>query len=160
MHHYKVSSVRHCQWQSDKVTNSRAMNGFFGAVQSHWANEQYSAVQSTRAWPDFSLVSVRASRFQSSPVQSRNLQTAPQTSPITVNFSQNRSYTDETDRVLSECRSFEWYFDTWSVSFKACKLIRYIIRSKSDIWVLTSLKVFQKVHCGRPFDAQYYSLGQ
>ena len=121
------------------------MNGFFGAVQSHWANEQYSSVQSTRAWPDFSLVSVRASRFQSSPVQSRNLQTAPQlqwplTSPITVNFSQNRSYTDETDRVLSECRSFEWYFDTWSVSFKACKLIRYIIRSKSDIWVLTSLR--------------------
>ena len=51
------------------------------------------------------------SLVQSSPGTFKLRRKPVQSDTVTVNFSQKRSYTDETDKVLSECRLFEWYFD-------------------------------------------------
>ena len=150
-------------WHNNELgkVSFRAMNGFFGAVQSHWANEQYSAVQSTRAWPDFSLVSVRASRFQSNSVQelTLKLRRKPVQSQSTlvkigatltkrIGFFPSAARLNGIliyDRSLSRCAN--WFDSLFEANLtNGCP---------------HHLKFFKKFSTGsRPFDAQYYSLVQ
>ena len=82
------------------------------SVQCSHTERMNSTVQSNpreldQTKADFSLVSVRASHFQSSPVHSRNLQTAPQTSDGAIDSAR---HTIMTSRNLPAIRLIHEYY--------------------------------------------------